>query len=112
MTFIGEATTMGTSLELSSPGVEWHMSIRRLDGKSDPRFMAYNRKSVTVADVAQFIPNWRLLTWQRTADSMFSHSKSHADDSAYQITVSGARGSSMSQDDVVKKFEQFMAACD
>ncbi|MBN2560388.1 MAG: hypothetical protein JXQ75_05600 [Phycisphaerae bacterium] len=112
MEFIGEATAMGTSLELSARGVEWHMSIRRLDGRSDPRFLACSGKGVAAADVAQFIPNWRTLAWQRIADSMFSQSKSHTDDSAYQITVSGARGSSISQDDVVKGFKQFMACCD
>ena len=112
MTFIGEATAMGTSLELSALGVDWHMSICRLDGKSDPRFMAHNGKSVTAADLVKFIPNWSTLAWQHTPDSMFSHSKSHAEDSGYQITVSGTRASSMSQDDVVKAFEQFVASCD
>ncbi|MDT8390211.1 MAG: hypothetical protein RRC34_06855 [Lentisphaeria bacterium] len=111
MTFIGEATTMGTSLELSAQGAGWHMSIRRIDGKSDPRFLACNGKPMAAADVALFIPDWQRLTWRNIADSMFSRSKSHAEDSAYQITVSGARGSSMSQEDVSKAFEQFMASC-
>ena len=112
MTFIGEATAMGTSLELSAVGVEWHMSIRRLDGKSDPRFFACSGKRVAAADVAEFVPNWRTLAWQRIADSMFSQSKSHADGSVYQIVVSGARSSSISQDNVVTAFKQFMAARD
>lgn len=111
MTFIGEATAMGTSLELSAQGVHWHMSIRRGDGKSDPRFLAYNGKPVTAADVAQFIPQWSTLTWQSIADSMFSHSKSHAESSGYQITLSGTRSSSLSQEDVVAAFNQFMASC-
>ena len=110
MAFEGEATATGTSLELSAQGIDWHMSIRRADGKSDPRFMACNGELVTAADVAQFVPNWRTLAWRSIADSMFSHSKSHAEDSAYQITVSGARDSATSHEAVIGAFEEFMAA--
>lgn len=112
MTFIGEATAMGTSLELSAHGVGWHMSIGRADGKSDPRFLASNGKPVTPADVAQFVPDWRTLVWRSVAESMFSHSKCHAESSAYQITLSGTRDSSLSPEDVIRAFEQYMASCD
>jgi hypothetical protein len=111
MAFRGEATVMGTSLELSAQGVDWHMSIRRADGESDPRFMACNGKLVAATDVAQFVPNWRTLPWRSIADSMFSHSKSRAEDSGYHITVSSVRGSSLSHEDVISAFEEFMASC-
>lgn len=110
MVFIGEATAMGTSLELSADGAGWHMSIRRADARNDPRFMAYSGTAVTAADVAQFVPGWATLAWRRIADSMFSRSKSHAEDSLYQITVSCARDASLPHDAVIRGFEQFMAS--
>ena len=108
MVFTGEATVTGTSLELSSAGVDWHMSIRRLDGKSDPRFMEYQGKSVTTTDVATFLPSWRDLSWQHIAGSMFSNSKSCADDLTYNVGISARRGSSLSHEDVIVEFKAFM----
>lgn len=108
MVFTGEATVMGTSLKLSSAGVDWHMSIQRPDGKSDPRFMGYQGKPATVADVATFLPNWRDLSWQHIAGSMFSNSKSCADDLTYNVIISARRESSLSHEDVIAEFQAFM----
>jgi hypothetical protein len=110
MVFKGEATVMGTSLELSTHGVEWHITIRRADGGNDGRFLAYNGKPVTAEDVSKFIPDWRTLAWRGVEDSMFSHSKSHAEASDYQIDISGTRDSSLSHEAVIGAFEEFMAS--
>ena len=108
--FKGEATVMGTSLELSTHGVTWHITIRRADGRSDARFMAYNGKPVTAEDVSKFIPDWRTLAWRAIEDSMFSRSKLHAESSDYQIDISGTRDSSLSHEAVIRAFEEFMAS--
>ena len=86
------------------------MSIRRADGRSDPLFVAFNRKDVTAADVARFIPEWQTLTWRRIADSMFSRSKSRADGTAYEITVSSAGEPSSSHEAILGDFDRFMAS--
>jgi len=108
MVFTGEATVMGTSLELSSAGVEWHMSIQRPDVKSDPRFVEYPGKPVTAVDVATFLPNWRDLSWRHIAGSMFSNSKSCADGLTYGVVISARRTSSLSHEDVLAEFNAFM----
>jgi len=105
MTFIGEATVMGTSLELSARGVEWHITIRRTDNRSDGRFVAYNGKPVTAEDVSEFIPDWSTLAWRRIEDSMFSRSKSHGEAPDYQIDISGTRDSPLSHEAVIMAFE-------
>jgi len=111
MVFTGEATVMGTSLDLSSAGVDWQVSIRRRDGKSDPRFMEYQGKPVTDADVSKFLPHWRDFSWQHIAASMFSNGKSCADDAAYSVDISARRGSSLSHEDVMTAFKAFMDSC-
>ncbi len=108
MIFTGEATAMGTSLELSSADVDWNMSIRRPDDKNDPCFLAYQAKPVTAADVSEFLPNWRDLSWQHIAGSMFSNSKSCADDLTYNVIISARRESSLSHEDVIAEFQAFM----
>jgi hypothetical protein len=103
---------MGTSLALTSPEANWLLSISRLDGGSDPRFMTYQGTQVTAADVAStFLPNWEHLSWQQVADSMFSNSKSCAGDVAYTATISARRGSPLSHQDVIAEFEAFMSSC-
>jgi len=109
MTFIGEATVLGTSLEASTHGGTWHITIRRADGRSDPRFTAYNAKPVSAEAVSTFIPNWRTLVWRPIEDSMFSRGKSQAEAPDYQIAVAGTRDSLLSHEAVMKEFEEFMA---
>jgi len=109
MTLIGEATVLGTSLEASTPGGKWHITIRRADGRSDARFTAFNAKPVSAEAVSTFIPNWRTLVWRRIEDSMFSRGKSHAEAPDYQIAVSCTRDSSLSHEAVIREFEKFMA---
>jgi len=108
MVLTGEATAMGTSLELSAAGADWHMSIRRADGKSDPCFAQYQGKPVTAEDVVAFLPNWRGLSWRNIAGSMFSNSKSCADDLTYNVVISARRTSSLSHEDVIAEFRAFM----
>ena len=109
MTFIGEATVLGTSLEAVSPGGTWHITIRRADGRSDARFTAFNAKPVSAEAASTFIPNWRTLVWRRIEDSMFAHGKSQAEAPDYQIAVAGTRDSLLSHEAVMGEFEQFMA---
>ena len=109
MTFIGEATALGTSLEASAHGAAWHITIRRSDGRSDARFTAYNAAPVSAEAIATFIPNWCTLVWRRTEDSMFAHGKSRAEAPDYQIAVSCSIDSSLSHEDVIREFEAFMA---
>jgi hypothetical protein len=109
MTFIGEATVLGTSLEASAQGGAWHITIRRSDGRSDARFTEYNTKPVSAEAVSTFIPNWHSLVWRRIEDSMFSRGKSQAKAPDYQIAVAGTRDSSLSHEAVIGEFEQFMA---
>ena len=109
MTFTGEATALGTSLEASAQGGAWHITIRRSDGRSDARFTAYNAKPVSAEAVGTFIPNWRTLVWRRIEDSMFARGKSQAEAPDYRIAVAGTRDSSLSHEAVIGEFEAFMA---
>lgn len=108
MVFRGDATYMGTSLELSSRGVQWSLSIRGVDGNNDARFLKHDGKPVTAEDIVAFLPNWQTIVWQRLPDSMFSQSASHAADLAYELDIAAVRDSALSHDDVINAFEAFM----
>ena len=108
MSMVGEATLMGTSLEVGAITVGWRLSIRRADRKSDPRFFRLNTKDVTAADVAEFVPNWRRLTWETVAESNFSHSTSRARDENYEVTISRSRSSELAHVEVRRAFVAFM----
>lgn len=110
MVLIGEATSMGTSLELSSHDVQWSISIRGIDGKNDSQFTEYHGKSTTAQDLLKFLPHWKDFVWQCIPDSMFSKSVSRAEDSIYEIEISATRDSLLLHEDIIKAFEAFMAS--
>jgi hypothetical protein len=109
MHFVGEATDMGASLELAAPSGEWRVSIRRVDWKSDPAFLALNAAPVSAADVSFFLPDWADCVWKSVEESMFSLGKSRAKGPDYQVTIFAAPGSPLRTTDVLAAFLDFMS---
>ena len=59
----GFATLMAGSLVLSIADQDWHLSIRRTDGKSYGPFFEFHGKEVSAKDMTKFLPNWQSLQW-------------------------------------------------
>jgi hypothetical protein len=107
MNLKGEAMLMSQSLTAAAE--DWYLSIRRVNGKSDPKFNAYHDQQIAPSAIATFVPNWKSLEWNEIRESMFSRAESYAKDAEYKVNVAArAEGSSLSHEQVRSKFIEFM----
>lgn len=107
MNLKGEVTLMGQSLVAAAD--DWYLIIRRVNGKSDPKFNAHHEQQIAPSAIAAFVPNWKSLAWNEIRESIFSHAESYAKDAEYKINVvAKADRSPLSHEQVRAKFNEFM----
>jgi len=104
----GEVAVRGASLVCSFDQADWYFLLRRSDDKCEKDFMDFHEKDVYPSDVANFIPNWKNLSWKNLPNSIFSNNESIAFDGTYKINVIGREGNNKNHQDVINSFLEFM----
>lgn len=100
---------LGDSLLCGFDGEDWHFFLRRLDGGLHVPFSAFHKKSISPAEVAKYLPNWRKLSWTKIKNSMLGKSESYAKDVEFEVNVYVTEHSTKKHQDAVNAFLAFMS---
>jgi len=96
-------------LSVSFDNKDWHVMIRRTDGKALDAFMEYHGRTVTQADVATLVPNWNSLEWHPVVDGLLHSRGAAAGDREKSVRLLTAEDSSLSDEQIVEEFKDCMA---
>lgn len=103
----GVATSDGASVEVKCPDRLW-MTIRRADGRKEPRFARLAGKDFGVIEIGILVPNWRVLSRTRMQDSDLSSGLWSAHHGDYRISIYGDPGFSVWHTEVMGLWRRFM----
>ncbi len=86
----------------------WWLQITRPDGEGYLDFLPLDRKPVTAADVARFVPGHRNLTWRelRAPPGMPAACEASAD--RYVVHLNAQRGAPLGPEELQAAFAAFM----
>ena len=112
--FKGWAGPMGGYLSISACDADWCIRIESIqrDSSSRNQLAHFHDKPITREVIQQFIPGWRCLDWRQKEQNALSPlpSASYAkeENGLYSIEVSGNAVSSLTHEQVIQKFRDFM----
>ncbi|HUT47670.1 MAG TPA: hypothetical protein VMX36_15415 [Sedimentisphaerales bacterium] len=109
MTGKGYTGPMGAYLSVSFDNKDWHIMIRRTDGKALDAFMEYHGRTVTQADVATLGPNWNSLEWHPVVDGLLHSRGTAAGDREKSVRLLTTEDSPLSNEQIIEEFKYFMA---
>ena len=105
----GEVTIMGGSLAVPFPGRHWSLMLRQKDNLSHSGFFEHHRCEVTPGIIAEFLPHWRTLRWRPRARNLPGFVACSATDDEFWIGLLAGVGSSLTSEQMVGEFNQYMA---
>lgn len=103
----GNMGIMCHSLDINFKECDWFITIRRTDGKEDRSFGALNEQEVGPAQIANFIPNWQNLEWQRGRLEGISEGAC-IQGRDYKLNLICPKESHIDADIAIKEFTEFM----
>jgi len=104
----GQWDSTSNSLYVRFQEVDWHIMIRRCDGKPCEHMRNYDGRDVSADTLKDFLPHWQSLTWQPTRT--FDCHVLSAEDGDFRVRLLAAMESSLSKDQIIDQFKEFMIA--
>jgi hypothetical protein len=101
----GQWDSNSYSLYVRFQQADWHIVIRRCDGKPCDRLRSYDGHDVSADALKELLPNWGSLTWQPAPT--FCHAL-FATDGDFKVRLLATKESSRSDCQIIKEFEGFM----
>lgn len=87
-----ESSSDGKGLEIICMADKLWISLRRSDGRREPRFTHFDGQEIGTNEFATLLPNWRALSWTQQEDSDLSHGQWSAEDGDYLVFICGDPG--------------------
>jgi len=107
MTGRGRSEPRGRNLFVEFDDKDWRIMICRRDGESCDRFGEHHGRTIITDMLRKFIPNLDALAW--VPNSAFRSRALCAKDGEFEIRLLIAKGSSLSDDQIIGEFKEAMA---